>query len=486
MPGEPSSRDAETSGCVSAFGLLLVLGGAALAVYTWRLPRGSRSGDDLVFRATMSLVILGIGVVLIALGRVGGKAARTTRRLSAEHPDRPWLWREDWAQGHAEPESTSQARTFLAAGAMLLLLSAPLLLRLRAEVIERRNYPALLGLAFPLVGLTMLGSWALRRLRRRKFERLRFAMSGVPGILGGPLAGRIEGAFRLPAGTGVHLVLSCVRSYVSGSGTDRPRWQQVLWQDKQTVAALLGGPEMTSIPVEFAIPYDARETDSRNPSDVVLWRLTASADIPGLDFQCFFLVPVFKTESSDPTLTIAALEAASPAHCAEINPPASRILSGPAPGGGLRFYLPPARHKAAAATITLFGMLCLASGLFFGYGAWKALSWIVGVVPVTIFGGMGLLLLLIGFGLWFGATTVEAGRGELRIRSSYLLFSRNTVLRKEEIRDFDLHCGMQRGEEVWYDVRILLANGRRKVAGSNLEKNEAEWFTAALRRELGM
>ena len=32
-----------------------------------------------------------------------------------------------------------------------------------------------------------------------------------------------KGEFRLPAGAEVNLVLSCVRSYVSGTGTDRPR-----------------------------------------------------------------------------------------------------------------------------------------------------------------------------------------------------------------------------------------------------------------------
>jgi nitrogen fixation/metabolism regulation signal transduction histidine kinase len=46
----------------------------------------------------------------------------------------------------------------------------------------------------------------------------------------------------------------------------------------------------------------------------------------------------------------------------------------------------------------------------------------VGLIPLVIFGGLGLLLLAIAFGLWFGATTVEVINRNLHVRSTYIVF----------------------------------------------------------------
>ena len=484
MPEGSNSPDAgQRGGCLPLLGLFFALGGVALAIYTWRLPHGA---GDIVFRATMSAVITGVGIVLIVLGRRNERTERTARSLAERHPDRPWLWREDWEHGFARPESTYQAATSMAIGVLLLLLSAPLALQLSTELVKRRNYLALLALVFPVAGLLMVGQSALAWLRQRKFANLRLTLVSIPAVLGGRLAARMEGQFHLPPGSEVSLVLSCVRSYISGSGTDRPRWQQVLWQDKKIATALVGGPGMTTVPVEFAIPYDARETDSQNPDDEIFWRLSASADLPGLDFRCAFLTPVFKTATSNPRLTILTLETESRARHSAVRPSDSQIASAPAATGGVRFYLPPARHKGMAAALTVFGALSMGSGLFFGYGFWKGLSWVVGLIPVTIFGGLGLLLLMISFGLWFGATTVEVINRELHIRSTYLVFSHSRILRKDEIQDFELHCGMQRGDEVWYDLRVRLVNGRRQTVAGGMEKSEAEWFLAQIKKDMGM
>jgi hypothetical protein len=367
---------------------------------------------------------------------------------------------------------------------VLLLVSVPILLQLRSELTGRGNYLALIGLVFPLLGLGMAVQWVLTRLRQRKFAGLRLSLPAIPVPLGAKLSGRIEGDFQLPPGVEVELVLSCVRSYVSGSGTDRPRWQTVLWQDKRTAAALAGGPRLTAIPVEFTIPYDARQTDSRNRDDEIFWRLRAAAGAPGLDFQCAFIAPVFQTPAGDPRLTIAAVEAESIARHGRTKPSDSAIVSEPRRAEGVRFYLPPARHKAIAATLTIFGFLTLGSGLFFGYGLGTGLWWMAGLLPLLVMGPLGLLLLSIAFGMWFGATTVEVIRGELHIRTSYLMFSRSRVLRKEDIGSFELHCGIQRGDEVWYDLRARLKTGRKRHIAGGMEKAEAEWFRAEIARDM--
>jgi hypothetical protein len=50
-------------------------------------------------------------------------------------------------------------------------------LQLQNELIERGNYAALAALAFPMVGLWMLGKSGMWWLRERKFANTRLVMS---------------------------------------------------------------------------------------------------------------------------------------------------------------------------------------------------------------------------------------------------------------------------------------------------------------------
>lgn len=259
----------------------------------------------------------------------------------------------------------------------------------------------------------------------------------------------------------------------------------MLWQDKRTAVALAGGPAGTAIPVDFAIPCDARETNSQDRDEEFFWRLWADAELSGLDLRCAFQVPVFKTEGSDPRQTAAALEKQETADAGS-RPAETTISSGPGQSGSVRFHIPAARQKAAAFMITFFGVLLIGSGLFFGYGVSRILFWAVGLLPAAVLGGLGLLLLAIGGGLWLRSTTVEAVNGELRIQNRWVVFSRSLVLRREEIQGFDLNRSMQRGYEVWYDLRALLRNGRRVTVASGLSKTEAPWLRAAIKKNLGM
>jgi hypothetical protein len=45
---------------------------------------------------------------------------------------------------------------------------------------------------------------------------------------------------------------------------------------------------------------------------------------------------------------------------------------------------------------------------------------------------------------------------------------------------------MQQGDQVRYDLRLHLSNGGKVTAGTGLEKSEAEWFQAELKKDLGL
>jgi len=45
---------------------------------------------------------------------------------------------------------------------------------------------------------------------------------------------------------------------------------------------------------------------------------------------------------------------------------------------------------------------------------------------------------------------------------------------------------MKSADKIWYDLKIHLDTGRTVTAGSAMEKSEAEWFLAELKKDLGV
>jgi len=444
----------------------------------------ARSGgaDQIILRATMSLLFGGVGFGLFISSFTSKKAAAKTRALMDQNPGKPWMWREDWAQGFALPEWKQTSTAFTAIGTFCLLLSVPIFQSMQTEFLQKGRYLTLLALAFPIVGISMIGHSSVIYLRSRKFRNLRFTLSKVPGVIGGRVQGKVQAAFAIPSGQTADAILSCVHSYSSDSES---RWERVLWQERETVAFYSDGQE-TYLPVDVAIPSDLRETDGKNPDDAILWRLAVNTELPGLDFSASFLAPVFKTEASDPNQTVQWLEAQNEARLGRTMPPDAKIAVGSGPDGGVRFYFAPARNKKAAAMLTVFGVLCIGGGLFFGYASAQVFTWFVGVLPLLLSGGVGLLLLAVAFWLWFGATTVEVVRHELHVRSGCFGLSRSRVVPASDIRELELYSGMQSGNDVWYDLKVRLVNGRSFTAGSAMLKPEAEWFRAELKKDLGI
>lgn len=471
----------DNSGCLIPFGALFAIAGAGTALST--LLQGPRPGRDALLRLMLSVVFACVGTIVIIWGAAGRKTARRLQTLVAQNPDKPWLWRDDWASGFAEPETSHVVLSYGLMGVVFLLITSPVLVNLKREL-GRHNYLFLLALLFPGAGALLIGQALLGRLRERRFGA-RFHLAETLGLTGGHLRGRIETKFALPPDQAVDLTLSCVRSYLSSSGSSRARLEEIRWQDKAAVAAT-AGPLGSSIPVDFEIPFDIPPTDSQNPDDQTLWRLTAARKLPGVDFKISFQVPVFRTAASDSSITAAMLEQKDVAHAGSAQPAGSKIRVSATPSGALQFYLGPARTKGAAAIVTIFGLGFLGAGFFFNSVVSRSFGRVLGSIPLIVAGVTGLALVAIGISLWQGTVTLTIENGGLRIRSAFLGLARTRMVRAGEIQRFELYPGLQSGNQVWYDLRIHRNGGGTITAGSGLEKREAEWLEAQLRKNLGI
>jgi hypothetical protein len=460
-------------GCVLLFFLPFAVGGIFAAA---RGIRVAQSGDwsQAGLLAIFALVFGGVGLGGIGAVLVGRRKAEEALALEARHPDAPWLWREDWATRRLSDTSRATMWSAWAFAALWNLVSLPSSILAVRSALHVGTNAAVIALLFPVVGVGLV-AWAIRAtLRYRRYGASRFDLTTLPASVGRSL----EGTLRPPAGLrpleGYRVVLSCIRRVTTGSRGDRSTSESVLWQEERRVPATAGG-----VPVAFAIPPDATPCDPKRGGDRTFWRLTASAEVPGVDYAATFEVPVFRTAAGDQPRTDAERAvAALDADASDYRQPAGSPIHVSTTHRGVEIYYPNARNRGMATGLTLF----LA---FWVFATWATVHFGAPIVFPIVFAAFGLLLLSIALDQWLGVTRVTAGDGQVTVASGWLVPRRERTLRAPEIADVTARITSQSGNTPYYDIAIVTTAGRRVPAGSAVrDKREAEWLATMIKERV--
>ena len=278
----------------------------------------------------VTLVILGVGVGLAgwaphAVGRTIGavlvvaavvylrfarKIVRdfdATEKRRAALANQPWLWRKEWSGSSIASEDSKGLWLLWLFAVLWNGVSLPAVFgAVRQGLHEALAYLVFL---FPLVGAGIVVAAIYKTTQRRKYGRTRFVPATMPGVIGGCLGGVIEVPARIVLTADARVALRCVRRVTRGSGDDRRTTETVLWEREELIPPSKWASETrhTTIPVLFDIPAGSAASDPDGGDNEVVWRLSASAKTPGVDFKTLFVVPVFVTSDS----TSAHAEAAS-------------------------------------------------------------------------------------------------------------------------------------------------------------------------------
>lgn len=343
---------------------------------------------------------------------------------------------------------------------------------------------ALIALIFPLAGAALLVAAVRSSIRRRKFGISRLHLSTKPALPGHGLAGTLHVGGRIRPAGGFRLVLSCVRIETAGSGGARRTSERILWQEEQRVGGLFGtgmpgeGP-VTVIPVGFRIDSSAPPTDEGDPGARIVWRLTASARTPGVDYAASFEVPVFRTAE---TPALAEQDARTlPPEPAPLRyrPPADSPIRVTSDGCGTRIAFPRALNPGAALGLTALAVL---------WGGVVALLWRLGA-PAIVPAGLGAVEVVLAWGallLWLRVVDVRADRSGVRVASNLGWAGGPRAVAAPDIADVEVRIGMQAGSQVYYDLAIVRRDGRRIRAGGGVrDKRQAEWLAAKIKQALG-
>ncbi len=357
------------------------------------------------FKAIFLFVFGGVGLGLIIL------AFRAPKQKDTSDPayrTAPWRVNDAWQTSTVKSNSKKTMYFTWGFAAFWNLISAPLPFLIVNEVVEKENYAALLGLLFPLVGVGLI-VWAVRStLEWKRFGAAPVTLDPFPGAIGGHVGGTIDVNLPYDAGADIMLTLTNLHSYVSGSGKNRSRQEKAKWQDKQ-LAHTESGPKGTRLSFRFDVPEGLIESDAdQSADDYHLWRLNLKADLPGVDIDRDYEIPVYPTGEESRHLAARAIDSARRETDQMDDLAVKNAVQLQSGIGGKEILFPAGRNIGPALAGLLFG------GIFGGAG-WYLVVAEGHRVFGSIFGIVGLLIIL--FSLYSVLNSLQVIKGVNHLQS---------------------------------------------------------------------
>ncbi len=430
-------------------------------------------------------LIVGAVFILVSCGMVVGlihvlKRTRTVAAVQGRHPNEPWLWREDWAQGFVRSEGGSNFVFAILFTLVWNVISWGMLIAMWNEVAKSGDKKEWFIVLFPAIGFFLIWWTVYLFARNRKYGVSTFRLLANPGVLGGSLRGAVEVPTQVSPKSGFRVRLLCVHRYTTGTGDNRRTREDIQWKDEKTIQTdiLKHDRTRTGIPVFFNIPYDLPPT-SDSPNHI--WKLIVYADVPGVDYRAEFHVPVFKTEDSDPDSTaVEDPTAAYQPDQGEFKWPEDSSITLQDSGSSIEVYVPPARNKGCLASMLVFLLI------------WNTIIWfmIQGKAPFVlpiIFGFIDLILLLFFFSALLYSIRFHAGPAGLRIERRFLIPVGTTVLTPDKLDRIVTDITMHFGDKRYYGVAAIPKDAfKARLASDIPNKRQAEWLARRVADCLGV
>ncbi len=356
------------------------------------------------------VVVFG-GLSLLFLWAIWRKPSPKT---ASDLGPKPWLKRKDW-QGPVLQSNLGQG-----SGAVMFMalawnaISWPIVVMLPWQEELARNKAVLAVLLFPAVGLGLLAAAAYKELRNIKYGSTRLELREFPGALGCRLEGIICSSRKIVGAREFKIKLENVRRVVTGSGKHRHVSEHSLWEDELILDSQSDrGRGVTELPVFFRIPPEAKPSDLEPSHNTVSWRLTVSAETPGIDYKATFAVPVFEIPERITKESEGSVAAESPhaRHRDEGDMIRSSKIIVQKRAGGFRVLFPAARFVWANITVTL--LMLVFGGFAVGIGYSDAPP-----IFILAFGGVAVILLIATINMWIGKAAIEITRETLILRKS--------------------------------------------------------------------
>ncbi len=429
-----------------------------------------------------ALAFGGFGFAVFALSRAGFRKAQHEDELRAAHPDEPWKWHEEWADGRIRSARGSETRFLWGFAILWNLISTPLMLALSGEITEKENYGALIGLLFPIVGIGLLVAAVRKTIQARKFGDCLFLMDRVPGVLGGEVAGTVVFPRGLSGSEPVSVKLSCIREVKQRSGKSTSTSEHVEWNIERPAILLTptGDGAGHSARLLFSIPYDSSPTGRIDANRRIFWKLEANAAVPGVDFATSFEIPVYKTQASSPQKTEELLRSEEMlAETQPMTPLDQTIVSmGPSAAGGTEFVIRSSKGVSGKLGALILALIFGGIALLLGYAEAPFL------LPL-VFGGIALLILLLLLFNAFGESRIVVEDGYVSVRNSLFGITRGRRISCSNIAKIGITGNASTGQRGYYSINLTGQDGKKSSPLQGLpDRHQASWLAEEVRKAI--
>ncbi len=405
----------------------------------------------------------------------------STAALKAQYPGKPWMWRQDWAQSAIRDSNRKTAIGLWVFALIWSAISFPVAWKLVPQM-SRENVAALIIFLFPLAGIIMLISAVYQTFRSMKYGTSICHLDRVPIAPGRMFRGDIEIKTDAVPADGYRLRVLLVNAVTTRTGKNRSTSERLLWDAEILVeqGAVMRSPMGSRVPFQFATPPDSHATDESDFYNRYLWRMSASAAMPGVDYAAQFDLPVFPTGEAADGSEFAAFEQRHRVEAARhAITPASGVEISNLPGGGEQFRIHAKKTFGSAFQSLLF--LAVWNGAIAAMIHFDA-PWGISAFFIAI----DLLLIVAAVDYFFGRSTIEVDSSGVRVRRQWLGMGSNTrSYDPASIASIDGTTPAANSKS--FGVTIKLRDGDTRLIASNLPSREsADSVAAKMMKDLGV
>ncbi|THB71970.1 MAG: DUF3592 domain-containing protein [Gammaproteobacteria bacterium] len=336
------------------------------------------------------------------------------------------------------------------------------------QYLEKDEPLLLLMLIFIAAGIWLLFYAIRSTFEFVKFGRLELIPDPYPGSLGGNVGGTIKLNEEFDPSIKYKLVLSCVHIYYTSGGRNnsRTKHEELVWQREGFAKSesLDSYAKRGATKLEFCFDIPDNLPESSEGSDYHEWKLELTADLPGIDLEREFIIPVEKGVRKS-SVNIQDAQVVLDAAEQEISESFLQISD---TLDGIQFYYPPLKGGA----LYIFKLV---TGLaFVGFLSWIGFSAASRVEEVSLFimffvAIFGLIVALgIGFSIYqlLHTLMVSIEGGKLISVSRVLFPIKISEIAVHEIRKVKKSRSMQMGNQgktpvAYYKIEAFGDRGER-------------------------
>ena len=248
---------------------------------------------------------IGLGLIIFVF-----RAAKEKDPSDPRYRDAPWLANDEWQTAVIKSGSKTAMWAGWAFAAFWNLISAPLPFVIYTEVTEKITCRPCSDYCFRWLASGLLpgpsnAPWNGIDSVLRQSHWIRF-----PDRLVAMSVARLTSICPYDASTQFSLTLTNLHSYMSGSGKDRRRSESAEWQDTQ-VAHVSSSAKGSRLSFRFDVPENLVESDAdQSEESYYLWRINVRADLPGVDIDRDYEIPVYVTGESSAALSQISIDQA--------------------------------------------------------------------------------------------------------------------------------------------------------------------------------